>query len=233
MDTRARPPFLTRRDVLLVSLGALVATTGCGRRSRSESAISAPQPTVVPSHMPPAGPVMRQPAALPAVAQVPVVPRTAWTANAVGTNCEPMGGITAITLHHTGEHLSSSGIPDLELIRRIENHHRKNLGWAAIGYHYLIGKNGTIYEGRPAQFQGAHCGGDNNRRNLGITMIGEFDHVLPSAAQLHALTAFLRETRIRLNIAGKSVFGHRDFKNTICPGNTFYAWIQRYRQTPL
>ena len=141
-----------------------------------------------------------------------------------------MGPIRRITLHHTGEHLSSSDISDPELIRRIEHHHRENLGWAAIGYHYLIGKDGTIFEGRPPHLQGAHCGGDANRNNLGITLIGEYDTVLPPPAQLRALERLLASERARLGIPPREVHGHRDWRNTVCPGDRFYAWITAYRR---
>ena len=45
-----------------------------------------------------------------------------------------MNGIRRLTIHHTGEHLSSSGLADHEVIQRIERYHVERLGWAAIGY---------------------------------------------------------------------------------------------------
>ena len=154
----------------------------------------------------------------------------AWTRDPVGGNADPLGPVRRITLHHTGEHLSSSGITDVELIRRIERHHRVNLGWAAIGYHYLIGRDGTIYEGRPLRWQGAHCGGDANRNNLGITMIGEYDHVLPPARQLAALERLLDAERARHRIPARELYGHRDWKGTICPGERLAGWLADYRR---
>ena len=140
-----------------------------------------------------------------------------------------MGPIRHLTVHHTGEHLSSGGISDTELLRRIEHHHQINLGWAAIGYHLLIGGSGTIYEGRPLRWQGAHCGGDNNRNNIGISMIGEFDAELPSFAQLRSLSRVLAHYRATYRLSARAVFGHRDWKATACPGDALYAWLDDYR----
>jgi len=216
---------LTRRMVILAGLGLMVG--GCANRRYGAADPVAPPVARRPDPLLPAAPPPTVPAA-PATG-LRIVPRSAWTREAVGANSDPMGPIERITLHHTGEHLSSSGIPDRELIKRIEHHHRANLGWAAIGYHYLSGKDGTIYEGRPAAYQGAHCGGDNNRRNLGVTMIGEFDRQLPSAPQLASLVALLADQRGRRRIPARAVFGHRDLKNTVCPGERLYAWLRSYR----
>ncbi len=219
---------LSRRGVLIAGLGLAL---GCTRRQAPQLVDLPPEalqalPYVDPR---PAMPAPR-PGPTAAPAGPAIVPRARWTTALVGRNCEPMGAIERITLHHTGEHLSSTGIDDLDLIRRIENHHRVNLGWAAIGYHYLIGSDGTIYEGRPPAYQGAHCGGNNNIHNLGITLIGEFDQRLPVAGQLKALRALLEHTRHHHAIARSDVFGHRDLRTTICPGDKLYAWLQRYRR---
>jgi hypothetical protein len=157
-----------------------------------------------------------------------IVPRSAWTKEPVGPNIVAMGKVTRITLHHTDEHGGMDGRSDLDIVRMIENFHRgPQRRWAAIGYHYLIGKDGKIYEGRPVTFQGAHCG--DNANNLGISVIGDFQHHLPNAKQLKALTAFLDDQRTRFDVSKSRVFGHRDIKATICPGEVLYAWLKAYK----
>lgn len=156
-----------------------------------------------------------------------IVPRSAWTKEPVGSNIVAMGGVTRITLHHTDEHGGMEGKSDLDIVRMIENFHRgPQRRWAAIGYHYLIGKDGKIYEGRPVKFQGAHCG--DNANNLGISVIGDFQHHLPNAKQLKALKAFLDDQRTRFDVSKSRVFGHRDVKPTICPGDVLYTWLLAY-----
>lgn len=155
-----------------------------------------------------------------------LVPRSAWTEEPVGPNHVLMGKVVKITIHHTDEHGGMDGKSDIEIVRMIENFHRNQKRWAAIGYHYLVGKDGRIYEGRPVRFQGAHCG--KNENNLGISVIGDCHHNLPNAKQLKALKAFLDDQRERFSVPRSQVFGHRDIKPTICPGDQLYAWVQQY-----
>jgi len=157
-----------------------------------------------------------------------LVPRAAWTKEGVARNNNPLGKVQRITIHHTGEHIGLKGLPDIEIIRRIEHYHRSpppnGRGWAAIGYHYLVGKDGRVYEGRPAQYQGAHVSGANEN-NLGISVIGDFMHQKPSPRQLAALTAFIKDQRARYTVATNRVYGHRDVGQSACPGDALYAWL--------
>lgn len=156
-----------------------------------------------------------------------VVPRSAWTSEPVGPNHVLMGKVTRITIHHTDEHGGMDGKSDLEVVRMIERYHRgPEKRWAAIGYHFLIGKDGKIYEGRPVRYQGAHCG--DNANNLGISVIGDCHHKLPNPRQLKALRAFLTDQRERYNVPLSRIYGHRDLKPTICPGDRLYAWVLDY-----
>ena len=41
-------------------------------------------------------------------------------------------------------------------VRGTQNYHMDSLGWSDIGYNYLIGDDGRIYEGRGPWRQGAH-----------------------------------------------------------------------------
>lgn len=185
--------------------------------------------------IPPEASAYKPPAARPQPPDKPVVaeddhyelvPRSAWTKEPVGPNHVLMGKVTKITIHHTDEHGGMDGKSDVEIVRMIENFHRNQKRWAAIGYHYLIGKDGRIYEGRPVKFQGAHCG--KNENNLGISVIGDCHHNLPNAKQLKALKAFLDDQRERFDVPYSQVYGHRDIKPTICPGDRLYGWVLQY-----
>lgn len=47
-------------------------------------------------------------------------------------------------------------------------------GWAGIGYHYYITKDGTIWAGRPDNTVGAHASGGNSD-SIGICFEGDYD----------------------------------------------------------
>lgn len=104
-------------------------------------------------------------------------------------------------------------------VQAIHNMHRNENGWAAIGYHYYIRLDGTVYKGRPDNAIGAHCQGCNTN-TLGIAFEGNYDKrtEMPTA-QFNAwceLKAYL------FNKYGTmSVYGHREKGSSECPGRYF------------
>jgi N-acetylmuramoyl-L-alanine amidase len=141
-----------------------------------------------------------------------------------------MGRITRITLHHTDEHPGMRGKADGDVVRAIQRYHQETQGWADIGYHYLVGTDGRIYEGRAASVQGAHSGGANNVGNLGVSVIGNFSSHMPSRRQMEALGAFLEDRRAALGLPGAALYGHRDLGSTECPGSALYGWLQQLKR---
>lgn len=50
-------------------------------------------------------------------------------------------------MHHTAESLDQDA-DDMTLLRAIYLYHARSRGWGDIGYNYVIGQRGIIYEGR-------------------------------------------------------------------------------------
>ncbi len=160
-----------------------------------------------------------------------LVTRAQWGAQPSKANFDPMSLITRITIHHTDDEMSKGqSWGDKEIVRRIQRHHQKNNNWADIGYHFLIGSDGRVYEGRPLTVQGAHARGANNIANIGVSLIGDFDKQLPGAAQMRGLRALLTDLQQRYGIENTRVYGHDDFVTTVCPGERLKAWIDDYRK---
>ena len=58
----------------------------------------------------------------------------------------------------------------------------------------------------------------------------EWDHLSRGIAQrVRALEAFLDDLRRRYSLQLNQVYGHREIKPTICPGDALMAWLKRYR----
>jgi LysM repeat protein len=157
-----------------------------------------------------------------------LVRRAEWTSVGVRGNNVAMDGVSRITVHHTGEHPGLEGVPEVEVLRRVEHYHQVERGWCAIGYHYVVGKGGRVYEGRPVKYQGAHVSGANEH-NLGISVVGDYMRRLPNPAQLAALDAFLTEQRMRFRVGKSRVYGHRELGQSQCPGDALFAWVKQYR----
>lgn len=98
--------------------------------------------------------------------------------------------------------------------------HRRR-GFATIGYHYLIGLDGTIYPGRPIHQTGAHCRG-HNARSIGIAYVGGTlaDCRTPADTRTPQQRESLRKlvADLRKRFPGAKLCGHRDLAPTGCPG---------------
>ena len=114
--------------------------------------------------------------------------------------------------------LHNSGVTVLQTVETIHNYHKNTKGWAGIGYHFYVRKDGTIYEGRPVEHVGAHAT-NNNSNSIGVCFEGNFNEETMNDAQKKAgqeLVAYLKAT---YNIS--TVQAHRDVNNTDCPGANF------------
>lgn len=96
------------------------------------------------------------------------------------TSLTPRDDTSRIVIHHTGNPTDD----DLSA----EQIHRShlNLGWAGIGYHFVVRKDGSIELGRPVDCVGAHAEGFNYC-SIGIHVCGNFNVGQPTEAQLNAL----------------------------------------------
>ena len=168
------------------------------------------------------------PMSYPISKNISIVPRSRWAKYKIKGNVTPMGKVGRITVHHTDDGPKLSKISDVKFLQGIENHHRNNRKWACVGYHFIIGRDGTIYEGRPLKYQGAHAR-SNNANNIGISLIGDFNKAYPAKRQLASLAALLGNMRSRYKIPAKSVVSHRHLNKTECPGKYLASWINSYR----
>lgn len=129
-----------------------------------------------------------------------------------------------IVVHHTGNPTDD----DLSAAEIHDSH--KAQGWAGIGYHYVIRKDGTIERGRPRWAVGAHAYG-RNRDTVGIHVCGNFEIARPTPEQLNSLSALIGElcNIYNLTAAKNVVVGHRDLMATACPGRKLYEKMQTIR----
>ena len=124
-----------------------------------------------------------------------------------------------IILHHIG------GSDKEVSAATVHQWHLRN-GWHGIGYHFMVHKDGTIERGRPLNKTGAHCSGENDH-TIGVNIVGNFQYARPTAEQILAAEILLSNlcTMYRLQPGMTTIFGHRDFNRTECPGGNFYSVI--------
>lgn len=162
------------------------------------------------------------------IARYKLISRAEWGALPIKPNHDRMKFVSRMTVHHTHEIPGMMDRNDRDIVKAIARYHRNTLRWADIGYHYLIGRDGYVYEGRPVFAQGAHARGVNNLNNLGVAVIGDFNEHLPQRVQLEALESFLEAMQAKYQIPGNKVYGHYQFVNTACPGKALKSWLNSY-----
>ncbi|MDR1520853.1 MAG: peptidoglycan recognition protein family protein [Planctomycetota bacterium] len=185
-------------------------------------------------------PVQLQSAPVPVQSHYPLaggltaLSRNSWgAAPADPKKMQAMDGVTRITIHHEGSakpNNDSAPAQAAATIRLIQGQHRKRMGAGDIGYHFIIDRAGTIWQGRDWRFQGAHTSGANPH-NIGVMLLGNFDIQQPSqpqTASLHRLTASLAR-KYGLNPAA-ALFGHSDFGATQCPGRNLKPQVTAMRR---
>ncbi|GAB4266705.1 MAG: hypothetical protein Kow0029_00610 [Candidatus Rifleibacteriota bacterium] len=165
------------------------------------------------------------------VAKPTIVSRAAWGAR------PPKSGYTQhspqrLIVHHSYIP-NQSQYKGAASIRGIQNYHMDDpkTKWNDIGYHFLIGPEGTIYQGRPETVVGAHCSPNTN--SVGICLIGDYDpgkDPIPPVMEnsLLKLLAWLSSYyRIDPRV---NLYGHCDFSTKSCPGKNVYDRLPEYKK---
>lgn len=117
--------------------------------------------------------------------------------------------------------------PNMDIGRSEIDKWHKDRGWAGIGYHYVIRRDGTVEDGRPLDEVGAHVQGHNNN-SVGVCLVGGVDgsnspqdnFTDAQWASLTMLVEALLET-----FPNAQVKGHRDFDSRkACPSFDVAKW---------
>lgn len=100
--------------------------------------------------------------------------------------------------------------------------------WDDIGYNFLVGGDGSVFEGRGWDKEGAHTKG-YNKRSIGIGVIGTFNTKLPSERQMNATRLIIEQGLVENKLAANyKLYGHRQLAPFESPGNAFYQVIKTW-----
>lgn len=165
--------------------------------------------------------------------ELELIPRDEWT-DAVARTwlLREAGMYNRLTVHHAGVRINMHTIKNAvinDLQNLLAGHISKN--YADIAYHLVIDYEGRIWEGRSLAYEGAHVS-DNNERNIGVLVLGDFERQKPSVKQLDSLRILSGLLRDRYNIKKHRVYGHRDLSPSKCPGRYLYPHVLGMRAGP-
>jgi hypothetical protein len=205
-----------RRTFLMAGLGLFLA--GCAQKATTTAL---PGPIWRPRDLAP----FEEPIPTPTPMPASVLPRTQWAGGSpVPSLMNPMLPVRYITVHHDGMdpfHATDARSTTMRL-EKIRMAHRGK-GWGDIGYHYIVDRDGRVWQGRPLNWQGAHVK-DHNEGNIGVVALGNFDRQAPSSAQIAALNRQLSTLMRQYRVPISSVKTHQEWAPTACPGTN----LQRY-----
>lgn len=137
----------------------------------------------------------------------------------------PWSQLEGILIHHSvTKHEATPD--DIALLHKAR-------GWAGIGYHFVITKDGVVHYVGDISTARAHVL-NKNEKFLGIVMVGDFTKHLPSDEQIisaHELCKFFFfQTPSLPTLTGwHQLGGHKDQQPTACPGSSWGGGDMRDR----
>ncbi|XP_028260489.1 N-acetylmuramoyl-L-alanine amidase [Parambassis ranga] len=162
-----------------------------------------------------------------------IIPRCQWGAKAHRGTPIPLSlPLQYLYVHHTYEPSS----PCLSFrncsrnMRSMQRYHQEDRGWSDIGYSFVVGSDGYVYEGRGWNYLGTHTRGHNDV-GYGVSIIGNYTATLPSRHAMDLLRHHL--VRCAVNRGGLAatftIHGHRQVVNyTKCPGDALFSEIKTW-----
>jgi len=99
-------------------------------------------------------------------------------------------------------------------------------GWAGIGYHFVIEKDGTVNKTNELTTISYHVKGKNTM-SIGISMSGDFEKHKPTKAQLKSLVSLIKKIKKDVN-KKLLVRGHKELNQSLCPGK--YVDLDKIRR---
>lgn len=161
--------------------------------------------------------------------------RSTWDAKA-SNGCGTDSGKYRMAVHHTYTPTTSYGSYEARL-RSIQSYHQDTKGWCDVGYHLLVTADGTVWEGRPMNYRGAHVGGQNTG-NIGVSFVGCFESgscegvggvTQPTQSMLSGAAGVIASlgSHYGIGLTASNVKGHGQHagQSTSCPGNQLIPHI--------
>lgn len=140
--------------------------------------------------------------------------------------------ITGVIIHHTA--MKTSQVDDVSRIRGDANYHITQ-GWGHLGYHYVIDKDGVVYQCVPEDEIGAHAGvWAINQTALAVCLDGDYSTESLNSSQVQALWGLLDRLCQRTDLPSlekKGVKTHREVRPTptSCPSDRVQKLVESYR----
>ncbi|XP_032066717.1 N-acetylmuramoyl-L-alanine amidase [Thamnophis elegans] len=162
-----------------------------------------------------------------------IIPRCMWGARPYkGTPTQLKLPLGFVYIHHTSTPSEpcrnfSSCAADMRSMQRFHQDYRD---WDDIGYSFVFGSDGYLYQGRGWHWVGAHTRGYNSK-GYGISFIGNYMKTLPDSHELELMKnnfiqCAVKGARLQANY---TIHGHRQMVRTSCPGDRLFQEIETWK----
>lgn len=145
------------------------------------------------------------------------------------THIEPLRTpVPYVIIHHTYIPAACNTTEQCAAAMRSMQNYHISLDWGDIGYHFCVGSEGGVYEGRGWQTLGIHAG-PANKFSVGICLIGDWRVQQPPEKMLKAVQALIK-TGIRNGAISPDykLKGHSQVMATECPGTALLDIISKW-----
>ena len=161
------------------------------------------------------------------VASLPPEVAASDSAGGAGLRLRVPHRITHVTLHHSGSAEPLRPEDDVaEKLRALQSWGAADRNWWDLPYHYLIGLDGTIYEGRDHRYSGETNTRYDPRGHLLISVVGNYGIQEPTAAQLDAIADLMAWAVTEFDVPLDRIGGHYDYADTSCPGTHLVRYLE-------
>lgn len=166
-----------------------------------------------------------------------IITRSQWGARAPKSPARPLreNPPRYVIIHHSATAGCTTQAICQARVRNFQNYHMDHNNWRDIGYNFLVGEDGNVYEGVGWGKHAAHSV-QYNSKSIGICLIGNFVDSVPNPAAIQAtqnLIAYgVANGKIQPNY---KILGHRQTAQTECPGTSLYNALKmwpKWSRTP-
>ncbi|EDS27550.1 peptidoglycan recognition protein-lc [Culex quinquefasciatus] len=158
-----------------------------------------------------------------------IVTRNEWLAQPPRERLDDLKlPVNKVIISHTTTEECNTQSACLYRVRFIQNHHIGAENYGDIGYNFLIGGDGNVYEGRGWLKVGAFVRGQNSK-SIGITFIGDYRQEAPSQVQMEMMDALLASGIKSGHLTQDyRLYGSCQFMPTESPGRLLYAELKKH-----
>lgn len=169
-------------------------------------------------------------------ADVPFVTRAEWGAAAPVSAMKPHVP-TRITIHHTAgrQAPARSAAEKMRALQAFSQRAdslddgRRKPAWPDVPYHFYVATDGSVVEGRDVRFAGDSNTPYDPSGHLLVVVEGNFEEEDLTPEQRATLDRLVWSLARRWKIPADRIRGHRDFAETLCPGERLYRDLPRLR----